>query len=443
VAKDWREQLQSEDPRERAEAIKALALSGDQNNLVFLKEIVENDPDPKVQEYAKKAARHLFTTASSSAPQSSPVPEEQKTQAPERTPQPANQENRKPDQDKKSSASEARHEKSKSKISQSNRSLAESKVQRALSYHMKGQTQKGLKSFVQALDINPYLAEDTFTRSVAGELTGLNPDTAIRILKDPEKRLELLNPAKAQAKLSGQRDEETPPPPEETDLPAEAAPGDEVPLVQIWLRFFRMTEDFFRRIVGQANTEDTLISVLVYVIASMLAFLISSFGQLQQLSSLLSEQLGGQMPDLSPFLLGILLSMIFLTPLSFFFGAGIQYLGMRIFGGLGTFKQHSYILAMIIVPMTVLSLGLSLPALIPGLNCIAGLAGFGLSIFSIVIMVRGMKAVHNLSTGQTIAGLIVPPLVLALIGGCLMSLLGSALMRMLGNMIGAPGGFPQ
>lgn len=440
MAKDWREQLQSEDPRERAEAIKALALSGDQNNLVYLKEIVENDPDPKVQEYAKKAARHLFTTASSAAPQSDSAPEKRKTQVPERTPQPARQQERKPDPSKKPSDLEAPQEKTKSKISQSNRSIAESKVQRALSYHMKGQTQKGLKSFVQGLDINPYLAEDTFTRSVAGELTGLNPDTAIRILKDPEQRLELLNPAKAQAKLSGQRDEETPPP-EETDVPAEAAPGDEVPLVQIWLRFFRMTEDFFRRIVGQANTEDTLISVLVYVIASMLAFLISSFGQLQQLSSMLSEQLGGQMPDLSPFLLGILLSMIFLTPLSFFFGAGIQYLGMRIFGGLGTFKQHSYILAMIIVPMTVLSLGLSLPALVPGLNCIAGLAGFGLSIFSIVIMVRGMKAVHNLSTGQTIAGLIVPPLVLALIAGCLMTVMGSALMRMLGNLIGAQGGF--
>jgi hypothetical protein len=80
---------------------------------------------------------------------------------------------------------------------------------------------------------------------------------------------------------------------------------------------------------------------------------------------------------------------------------------------------------------------------VPVLNCIAGLAGLGLSIFSIVIMVRGMKAVHSLSTGQTIAGLIVPPIILAVIGGCLMSLLSSALLGMLGNMIGVEGALPQ
>ncbi len=426
MAEEWREQLKSADPKVRAQAVKAIALSGDQNNLKYLKEIVENDPNPQLREYAKKAARHLYTSGGSQEPKKSTPPERV----------PPREEKKSP---KKQKASEPAPEVPHKKVNQTERTNAEAKVQRALAYHMKGQTQKALKSYIQGLDLNPYLGEDTFSRSVAGEITGLDPDTAIRILKDPEQRKGLLNPkAKAQAGESGLT-----PPPVAENVPREVEPGEEVPLVQIWLRYFTMTEDFFRRILVQANTEDTLISVLVYVIASMLTFLISSFGQLQQVTAMLGEEFGGQIPDLSPFLLGILISMIFIAPISFFLGTGIQFLGMRVFGGQGTFKQHAYILAMIIVPMTVLSFGLTLPSLVPGLNCIAGLAGFGLSIFGIVIMVRGMKAVHNLSTGQTIAGLIVPPIILAIVAGCLLSLLGSALMGMLGNLIGVQGGLPQ
>jgi tetratricopeptide (TPR) repeat protein len=428
VAEDWRKQLQSDDPKVRAQAVKAIALSGDQANLKYLKEIVENDPNPQLREYAKKAARHLYTSGGSQEPEQSPIPQpfppREKPKAERR------QEPPEPDSSK---------EPPSKKVNQTERTNAEAKVQRALAYHMKGQTQKALKSYVQGLDLNPYLVEDTFSRSVAGEITGLNPDIAIQKLMDPEERKILLNP-KAQTQVE---DSSLTPPPGKMSKSEEIEPGGEIPLVQIWLRFFKMTEEFFRRILAQANTEDTLISVLVYVIASMLSFLISSFGQLQRLNNVLSEELGGQIPNLSPLFLGVLISMIFLTPLSFYFGVGIQYLGMRVFGGLGTFKQHAYIMGMIIVPMTVLSLGLTIPALVPVLNCIAGLAGLGLSIFSIVIMVRGMQAVHNLSTGQTIAGLIVPPLVLAIIAGCLFSLLGSALMAMLGNMLGVEGSLPQ
>ena len=68
MSQDWKEQLNSADPKERAEAIKKIALSGDQDNLQYLKEIVENDPDPRVQDYARKAARHLYGSAPKPAP---------------------------------------------------------------------------------------------------------------------------------------------------------------------------------------------------------------------------------------------------------------------------------------------------------------------------------------------------------------------------------------
>ena len=54
------EQLDSQDPRERAKAIKTLALSGEKENLDILKDLHEFDPHPQVREYARKAALHLY-----------------------------------------------------------------------------------------------------------------------------------------------------------------------------------------------------------------------------------------------------------------------------------------------------------------------------------------------------------------------------------------------
>lgn len=446
MAEDWKAQLKSEDPKVRAQAVKILALSGDRANLVYLKGIAENDPDPRVQDYARKAAQHLFSATESAAAAPAPPPQARQPEPQALPPEPKT-ERRAPQK----TISQPEPEPPRKHISQTDREAAESKVQRALSFHMKGQTPKGLKSLAQGLDLNPYLAGETFTKSVAAELTGLSPDLAIKTLQDPVKRQELINPKKNKAAqpaspeplsgletlamLKAQAEPSTSPPEEDA--------GGEIPLVKAWLSFFQMTEEFFYRIVAQANTEDTLISILVYMIASMVAFLVTSFGQLQQVTVLLQQQLGAQMPDLRPIMLGILISMIFLTPLSFFFGAGIQYLGLRLFKGTGTFKEHAYVLALVTVPMTVVSLGVSLLSLVPVIQCIGGLVGMGLSIWSIIITVRGMKAVHSLSTGQAIAGLIIPPLALAIIGGCLLTLLGSTLMGWLGNMLGVPGGFPQ
>ncbi len=79
MKKDWREQLISEDPKIRALAVKALAHSGDKDNLKYLREIVENDPDHQLRDYARKAALHLYSTQIKTEPeqiqQSPPIPE--------------------------------------------------------------------------------------------------------------------------------------------------------------------------------------------------------------------------------------------------------------------------------------------------------------------------------------------------------------------------------
>ena len=127
MAQDWKSQLQSEDPKVRVEAIKAIANSGDRTKLPYLKEIVDNDLDPRVQDYARKAALHLFTTTEGPMPDMTPPREEK--------PIPED----KPESPKPQAASP------ESNVPPAERTSAETKIQRALSLHMRGYNQKALK----------------------------------------------------------------------------------------------------------------------------------------------------------------------------------------------------------------------------------------------------------------------------------------------------------
>ena len=124
----------------------------------------------------------------------------------------------------------------------------------------------------------------------------------------------------------------------------------------------------------------------------------------------------------------ILIATVIMTPLSFYLSVGMQYLGGRLFGGSGTFKVHAFLMALVQVPMTVMSGVVTLLALIPVVNILAGLAGFGLSIYGIILTVRMVKVVHGLGTGQAVAAIIIAPVVLSLIGGCLILTIGSSLL---------------
>ena len=415
MAEDWKSQLQSEDPRVRVEAIKAIANSGDRANLPHLKQIVDNDPDPRLRDYARKAARHLFTSTEETEPEKT-APQPEKAPVQDSEPQPP---------EKKPAPTSAMRS-----IPQAERSAAETKIQRALSLQMRGDNQKALKTFVQGLDLDPNLANETFTRSVASELTGMDPDQAIAILTDQEERKELLNPSKK------------PEPGHQTQTSLGEGPSKpRGGLVQIWLNFFGMTESFLGQEADHANTEDTLLSVLVSTIAAVAIFMVTGFLQFQQIMAIFNQQMaemGETMPPLDfnfgVLFLFMLIGTLIMTPLSFFVGAGVQFLGARLFGGTGDFKSHLYLLALIQVPVTLLGGVTSLLAFVPIIGLIAGLAGFGLSIFALIITVRAIKAVHNLPTGRAVAGLILPPIILIFIIGCLLTIFGSALAGLVSGM---------
>jgi predicted esterase len=186
MEKQWRAQLQSKDPEQRAQAIKALALSAEGENIKVLKDIHENDPDPRIQEYARKAALHLYTTLNSAEiEKTSPSPPKSDRPIPEER-----------ESGPKASSTETR----KKKISQSDIQAAERKIQRAFSLHTGGQEKKALHLFVQALKLNPGLDKDPFAGNVAAELTGLPREEAFQSLMDRSDRKELLNSAQGRTK---------------------------------------------------------------------------------------------------------------------------------------------------------------------------------------------------------------------------------------------------
>ena len=186
MAQNWRDQLSSDDPKVRAQAIKMIALSGDLDKLPYLKAIVENDPDPRVQEYAKKAARHLYESAKSTAPMEEEIP----------PPDP------RPTLEAEQATDQIQTEEPEYSISQSDVRAAEELVQRAFSLHTAERTQRAIQVFGQALELNPELHKVAFARSVAAELTGKTPDEGLRILKDPDDRNELISSVKGKSKKS-------------------------------------------------------------------------------------------------------------------------------------------------------------------------------------------------------------------------------------------------
>lgn len=410
------------DPAKQADCLKRVLLINPENQqaanmLQKLEgEIAEADsqsPPAPVREEVKKPAQP-----------EPPLPVQEKEQAPAESSRPSWAEPPKDPQ--------TQPDPPPTKLSQTDRATAESKIQRALTMHMKGDTQKALKSFAQGLDINPNLANETFTRSVAAELTGLTSDQALEILMDPEDRKELLNPPKGKTKSSEKLTKSYEDP--EPKKPKKPRSG----LIQIWLSFFMMDEEFLAEEAEHSNLEDTLLSVLVFTIAAVFFFMINGFLQFRQFLTVFTELMAQQGEALPPldFNIGIiffvmLVGTLIMTPLSFIIGGGLQFLGARVFGGSGDFKSHIYLLALIQVPVTIVGGVVSLLANIPGIGFIGGLIGLGISIFALVITVRAIKAVHDLPTGRAVAGMILPPLILIFLGGCLLMIFGSALLSAL------------
>ena len=411
MTQDWRDQLDSDDPKVRAQAVKAIALSGNQDYLKYLVEIAENDPDSQLRDFAKKAAQHLYSSQS----QPEPEPISQPFSEPEKS-----------ESEIEAALARPMLEDEEEDLSTADVKEAEKKVQRAFSLHTSGQTKKALLIYAQALELNPDLGKNSFSRSVASELTGKPVQEAMLILGDPDKLSEFIEANHGKAKKERKK-ASSPSPAKKRPQADQSKAG----LIQTWLSFFGMTEDFFLAEQEKANTEDTLLSVLVYTIAIVVISMVTGFFQFQQITTLMGEELPQLGFSLGTIFFIILIGTVIMSPISFYLSVGLQFLGARIFGGSGDFKSHAYLMALILVPTTILGGLVSLFALIPVIGFVAVLAGFALLIFSIILTVRLVKVAHNLPTGKAVAGIIIPPIVLSAIGGCILMTIGSSLIQML------------
>jgi hypothetical protein len=87
------------------------------------------------------------------------------------------------------------------------------------------------------------------------------------------------------------------------------------------------------------------------------------------------------------------------------------------------------------VPATVLGGLFSVGAIFPAAGCILGPLGLILGIWTLILNVRAIKSVHGLGTGGAVAAIIVPPLLLTFLFGCILVITGSAIGSIFQQMI--------
>lgn len=112
---------------------------------------------------------------------------------------------------------------------------------------------------------------------------------------------------------------------------------------------------------------------------------------------------------------------LIVAPIAFLIGSVIYFAVAKIFGGVGTFEQNTYILATFAAPLMVISGALSV---IPFLG---GCLSLFVSLYQIYLTYLAMKVTHRLSNGAAWM-VALTPVVILLLCVCLMFLVGFSLI---------------
>jgi len=186
----------------------------------------------------------------------------------------------------------------------------------------------------------------------------------------------------------------------------------------LWFKVIQMTEEFFAQEAPRASGSNVLISVVILAVVSAILSAISSaisslIGSSFQMDFLPPEYRSIVATGVGGSVMTALCSGLIVTVVGFYLGNGLIYLGSRIFGGSGDFGTQVYLQSLVAVPVGIAS---GLVGLVP---CVGSLIGLVLAIYGLVLSVRVIKVVHNLTTGKALAAILVPGLVLGLIVVCL------------------------
>lgn len=113
--------------------------------------------------------------------------------------------------------------------------------------------------------------------------------------------------------------------------------------------------------------------------------------------------------QLGVLMLASTIGIVIITPLSFLFSAGVIYLFARLLRGKGAYLEQLYTMTLFGVPMVILSyLLLLLPATSSWLPYLP-------HVYSLVLMILALRAVHTFSTGRAIITLLLPVVALPLL----------------------------
>jgi hypothetical protein len=209
--------------------------------------------------------------------------------------------------------------------------------------------------------------------------------------------------------------------------PASPRPFGEIP--GLWTKVFQMTEQFFAQEAVRASGSNTLISVLIMgVVSSVLATISSLIWGGTQMAFLPPEYREAMAVGAGSNLVCSLCSTLIGAAIGFYLSNGLVYLGARIFGGTGDFTTQAYLASLFAVPVGIVS---GLVGLVP---CVGLIAVLAVSIYAVVLNVRAVKVTHNLTTGQAVAAVLVPALIIGVLVACLVVVGLAVLAPAIGNV---------
>lgn len=219
------QQLHDPDPETRRNAIRALGKSKNPAALKPLANIVQNDPDPEIREYARKAGQYIrqqmqkqtrprIEPFEKMAPEDmqldpdSPTARYQKLLESERRVIEQREREREREESPIRLLPEVEEEEVSSGESEGLRTTsgvllvrgrqynvpkpdqerAKGYVDAALSLNINGDNARAMKSLTEAVSLNPNLINDGYFNNVASAVTGLDGDAALQMIVDRNKR---------------------------------------------------------------------------------------------------------------------------------------------------------------------------------------------------------------------------------------------------------------
>ncbi len=179
--------LKSRNPEDRKKAVKMLAKRQDEASLKVLAQIYKTDSDADVRDLAQKSARYVLAklkeakesggATDSGGGSASPFTADPAVVVPKKV-----------------------------KVTEKDIERAKSFTAEALDHNMRGDNAKAIKALERALRTNPNLKTDAYFKSVASSVTELDGEAAVETLMVGEKRQEILEAEKDQARSAAQKE---------------------------------------------------------------------------------------------------------------------------------------------------------------------------------------------------------------------------------------------